>query len=212
MNGKNMVHPGLRDIELLLEGELRGTEKRRVGEHLRSCPACREEAAEHQALLAAFSSLPVLEPPDGLAALIMKRLPAPSAEEALSPALPAAASADHRSVRPTLAAAASLALALPAFIFLVIRLAPGLISSCRRDLSFSAGEPILIAGRLLGVLAALVKAGRMINEILGRWLGDILRMVPPHILALTTLAMVLAAAAAFFGLKHLKIMESDHEK
>lgn len=63
-------------MDLYLEGELRGAERREVEGHLAACPACLRILEDRRVLAQAFSSLPPIDIPEGFAAAILAKLPA----------------------------------------------------------------------------------------------------------------------------------------
>lgn len=62
-------------MDLYLDGELAGPERREIEEHLAVCPACRRALEDRRTLNVAFFSLRPIEVPPGFAAAVLARLP-----------------------------------------------------------------------------------------------------------------------------------------
>jgi predicted anti-sigma-YlaC factor YlaD len=65
-------------MDLYLEGELGGMERREVEAHLAACPSCRRLLEDRRLLGQAFSSLPPIEVPQDFAGSVLARLPVES--------------------------------------------------------------------------------------------------------------------------------------
>jgi len=183
-----MKHAGLLEMDLYLEGELDGPRKERLEAHLGQCPACRDLLEERRALLAAFSSLAPIEVPPAFAASVLSRIPARSRSR-------------NKVAAGILATFGFWFLSAAVFLALAPWLLPDAVSKPGRWLSLPVGGLVIFFGRMLNTLAALAKLLGIAVHIASQWLDSLIHLLSPGVLALLLGLTLLAAAAAFFGLK-----------
>lgn len=68
------LHPDIERLSAYLEGELSPAEAQELQAHLDACPACREDLAQFQAMLADLKSLPTLSAPPDFVGKVMERV------------------------------------------------------------------------------------------------------------------------------------------
>lgn len=68
------LHPDIERLSAFLEGELSPAEAQGLQAHLDACPACREDLAQFQAMLADLKSLPTLTAPPNFVGKVMARV------------------------------------------------------------------------------------------------------------------------------------------
>ncbi len=178
----NAKHPGLFELDMYLEGELTPAEMETIGSHLADCAPCREALEERRAMLEAVGGLPPVEVPKDFSASVLERL-----RELPSPA---------RGFRPFLFPAAVLCFMSAALLLVLgLRIVPGW--------QFPAGGLVVLFWKAAGCISAVIKAAVIFVDLVFRFLGDILKMVPSGLFLGAAGALSLMAGGFFFGYKKL---------
>jgi predicted anti-sigma-YlaC factor YlaD len=177
-------------MDLYLEGEMDGTERREFEEHIARCPACREALEDRRVFERALSSLPDIEIPPDFARTVLDRLPASPA-----PAFAWLASA--------VIGATALLTALLGYYLSTGESLFGLLASMGRSVLSFVSLAVPLLAKVFSLGRVLIELAGDLGMALMRGLAVFSSLIRPEIFALALLLGLALALLLVLGVRRI---------